>query len=74
LRNTPAKMIQLGDSRALSKAILEEMKVPSKQIADAFASEASVRFDVRRQARELEITLRQLICGKLKKGSAPTPY
>jgi glycosyltransferase involved in cell wall biosynthesis len=74
LRNTPVKPIQPADSKALSEAILKEMKVPSKGIAGEFAAEASVRFDVRRQARELEITLRQLICGKLKKSSAPAPH
>ena len=74
LRNTPAKMINLGDSKALSKAILEEMNVPSKQIADAFAAEASVRFDVRRQAHEMEVVLRRLIREKLEKGTAPAPH
>jgi glycosyltransferase involved in cell wall biosynthesis len=74
LRNTPGKPIQPADSKALSEAILEEMKGPSKEIAKRFAGEAALRFDVKRRAEELETILRRLIWARLRKGSAPVPH
>jgi glycosyltransferase involved in cell wall biosynthesis len=54
LRNTPSKVVPVRDSRALSEALLEEMRSPSDQRARDFVREAVIRFDVKVRAIELE--------------------
>ena len=54
LENTPARSVAPADEVALAHAIRAEMLQPSKQMAQDFSLEAARRFDVRKQARELE--------------------
>lgn len=54
LKNTPAVVVPPKDSLALSEALVKEMTNTSKVRAREFSGEAAVRFDVRKQAVELE--------------------
>ncbi len=54
LKNTPATVVPVRDSLALSKVLLEEMKNPSTIKAREFAIKAAARFEVRGRAKDLE--------------------
>ncbi len=54
LRDTPATIVPVRDSLALSEALLNEMKNPSTIEAREFATKAAVRYEVKKQAQELE--------------------
>lgn len=54
LKDTPATVVPVRDSLALSKALLEEMKNPSTIKAREFAIKAAARFEVRERAKDLE--------------------
>lgn len=61
LRDTPAKVVAMRDSVALAEAILSEMIQSSRVMAESFQIEASQRFDVKKQAKELERIFHNLI-------------
>lgn len=61
LKDTPSIMVKPGDARALALALRNEMKRPSRRKAEAFSVEAAHRFDVKRQAKELQATMEQLL-------------
>lgn len=61
LENTPASTIPVGDSTALANALVREIKNPSKSKASEFVEEAAKRFDVKRQATELEKVILNLV-------------
>lgn len=54
LRDTPSVMVPAKNSAALADALLREMNCPSKRKAETFRKEAARRFDVTKQAKELE--------------------
>jgi glycosyltransferase involved in cell wall biosynthesis len=54
LRSTPARIVPSADSKALAKAIIEEMLYPSKHEALAFRKLAAARFNVKQRAEEIE--------------------
>jgi glycosyltransferase involved in cell wall biosynthesis len=54
LINTPSVMVPAGNSVLLARALEQEMKNPSRSKAEAFRNQAARRFDVVRQAKELE--------------------
>ncbi|MDA8170994.1 MAG: glycosyltransferase family 4 protein, partial [Nitrospiraceae bacterium] len=61
LKDTPSIMVKPGDGRALALALRNEMERPSRRIAEAFSAEAARRFDVKRQAKELQATMEQML-------------
>lgn len=61
LNGTPATVVAARDSRALSIALLKEMKDSTKGTARVFASEAASRFDVKRPAANLEKLMLKLV-------------
>lgn len=63
LQGTPARIVKSGDSEALASALYEEMKSPSKEKAKEFVEEAAERYDVKKQAKELESLFLEL-CSK----------
>ena len=54
LKNTPATVIPMKDSRALSEALVKEINNPSLAKAREFSREAAFRFDVQKRAEEIE--------------------
>lgn len=54
LRNTPAYVVPTGDSPALAKTLVQEMKHPTTFRAREFATEAAARFQVKDRAAEIE--------------------
>ena len=61
LENTPASIIPVRDSAALANALVREMKYPSRSKTSEFVEEAVKRFDVKRQTRELEGVIMNLV-------------
>ncbi len=61
LRDSPAISVSPRDSVSLANELLDEMNNPSTTKALEFREEASRRFDVRKQANELENVLIELI-------------
>jgi glycosyltransferase involved in cell wall biosynthesis len=61
LRDTPAVAVSPRDSVSLANELFDEMNSPSTTKALEFLEEASRRFDVRKQAKELEDILLELI-------------
>jgi len=61
LHGTPGIMVPPGDSKALAKALANEIRNPSKKAAAEFQKTAMSRFDVRRQAAELQAVILNLI-------------
>jgi len=59
LKDTPARVIPKGDSKALADAILEEMQAPSKREMELFREEAARRFNVEKQARAIEKLIKE---------------
>ncbi len=54
LKDTPNVILPAGNSSALAEALENEIKNPSCSQTEAFREEAASRFDVRKQATELE--------------------
>jgi glycosyltransferase involved in cell wall biosynthesis len=54
LTSTPATIVPARDSQALARAIIAEMRTPRVTIAADFVEHAAARFDVKRQAKQLE--------------------
>ena len=54
LQDTPATVVPAKDSFALSKALAMEMKNSTTAKAKEFATEATVRFQVKERAMEIE--------------------
>ena len=54
LKDTPATVVPVRDSAALSEALIKEIIYPSTVMARQFAVEAATRFDVKERAMELE--------------------
>jgi glycosyltransferase involved in cell wall biosynthesis len=61
LHGTPGIMVPPGDSKALAKALANEIRNPTKKAAAEFQKSAMSRFDVRRQAAELQTIMLNLI-------------
>ena len=61
LCNTPATAVRPGDSVALAKALISEMKHPTTEQARDFVARAAVRYQVQGPAADLEQLLTQLI-------------
>ncbi len=61
LKDTPSVMVPPGDSDALANALANEIKNPSRKRAEEFRKEAMSRFDVRKQAAELEAIILSFI-------------
>lgn len=64
LHDTPARSVPAGDAMALAGAIETEMLQPSGKVAQAFRRIAAQRFDVQKQADELQKIMVLLINGK----------
>lgn len=64
LHDTPARIVPAGDAMALAGAIETEMLQPSGKVAQAFRRIAAQRFDVQKQADELQKIMVPLINGK----------
>lgn len=54
LINTPSTMVPPNNVNSLASAVLAEMKSSRKDFAEEYRKEAIVRFDVKRQAKQLE--------------------
>jgi len=61
LEGIPSKMVPTRNSQALALALMNEIRYPSKERAREFVEEAVKRFDVGRQARELEGVIKKLV-------------
>lgn len=61
LKYTPAVMVPAGDGVTLGKALIREIKTPSQSEAQAFRDKAARRFDVKKQAMELEKVIQELL-------------
>jgi glycosyltransferase involved in cell wall biosynthesis len=61
LWDTPAYVVPARDSLALSEALVREMTNPTKAKAEEFATEAAVRFQVKRRAAEIEKLMLKLL-------------
>ena len=61
LQDTPARVVPSADSQALAEAIIAEMQSPSKWKIENFRCEAILRFNVTRQADQLELLIRRLV-------------
>lgn len=61
LQNTPAYVVPVKDSAALSEALAMEMRAPTTGRAKIFATEAASRFEVKRSVAEVEKLMRALI-------------
>jgi len=61
LKETPCRMVPLGDSSALAEAIAIEMENPSKLIAQEFSRVASERFDAKVHSDKIEELISAMI-------------
>jgi glycosyltransferase involved in cell wall biosynthesis len=61
LKSTHSVMVPIRDSKSIANALLNEMKNPSKKQAISFSKEAAFRFNVKRQALDLENIILKLI-------------
>lgn len=64
LRGTPSRVVPAANSKALADAIVEEMQHPTRVEAESFSAEAAKRFDVKKQAEEVEKLITDMIAGK----------
>jgi len=61
LVDTPSVMVPPRDSVALAKALIKEIRHPSRLKAESFREEAALRFDVRKQSVKFEKLMLELI-------------
>ncbi len=61
LADTPAKVVPPRDASKLAEALMAEMLAPTTRQAKEFAPVAAARFDVRRQAEELDRVIQTLL-------------
>ena len=61
LKGTPSEIIPVRDAEALADALFREMNNPSKEKARGYQKEAALRFDARKEAKELEEVLLSLL-------------
>jgi len=64
LSHTPSVMVPPEDSLALAKALIKEIRYPSKPKAKAFRKEAEPRFNVKKQSAKLEKVMLEMINSK----------
>lgn len=67
IRDTPANIVPIRDSLALSEALILEMKNPSITMMKNFATAAATRFDVAERAAEIERLMLEVIRLRAKK-------
>nr|HMU05716.1 glycosyltransferase family 4 protein [Saprospiraceae bacterium] len=67
IRDTPANIVPIRDSLALSEALILEMKNPSITMMKNFAAAAATRFDVAERAAEIERLMLEVIRLRAKK-------
>jgi len=64
LSHTPSVMVPPEDSLALAKALIKEIRYPSKPKAKAFSKEAESIFNVKRQSAKLEKVMLEMLNSK----------
>jgi glycosyltransferase involved in cell wall biosynthesis len=54
LENTPSVVVPPDEANSLASAIINDMENPRKNIAEEYRNQAIIRFDVKKQAKQLE--------------------
>jgi hypothetical protein len=61
LQGSAARIVPTGDAGALAEAIVNEMAEPTLERSLAYRNEASLRFDVINQVKELKNVIRNFV-------------